>query len=118
MEGRMTDVTNSIYAPVIFMAEHKSVILFSIFTTLQYNISNSHRPRGAAVKATVTIFTSRIRIPLWDVGTGPLDEAVYINLGSVAQKVWHFKEPSLLKVIRAKHEPKFATLSPVMVTAT
>jgi hypothetical protein len=31
--------------------------------------------------------------------------------------VWHEKEPSLLKVMSAKHRSKFAALSLVMVTA-
>jgi hypothetical protein len=30
--------------------------------------------------------------------------------------VWHVKEPSLLKAVRAKHRSKFAALSPAMVT--
>jgi hypothetical protein len=34
------------------------------------------------------------------------------------QKVWHVKEPSLLKAVSAKHRFKFAVLSPVMVTVT
>jgi hypothetical protein len=39
------------------------------------------------------------------------------NGGPVSQKVWHVKEPSLLKAVRAKHTSKFAALSPAMVTA-
>jgi hypothetical protein len=35
--------------------------------------------------------------------------------GPVSQ--WHVKEPSLLKAVSAKHRPKFAALSPVMVKA-
>jgi hypothetical protein len=38
------------------------------------------------------------------------------NGGPVSQQVWHVKEPSLLKAVRAKRRSKFAALSPVMVT--
>jgi hypothetical protein len=38
------------------------------------------------------------------------------NGGPVSQKVWHVKEPSLLKAVSAKHRSKFAALSLVMVT--
>jgi hypothetical protein len=35
----------------------------------------------------------------------------------VSQQVWHVKEPSLIKAISVKLRSKFATPSPVMVTA-
>jgi hypothetical protein len=38
------------------------------------------------------------------------------NGGPMSQLVWHFKEPSLLKAISAKHMSRFAALSPVMMT--
>jgi hypothetical protein len=38
------------------------------------------------------------------------------NGGPVSQKVWHVKEPSLLKAVSANRRSKFAALSPVMVT--
>jgi hypothetical protein len=38
------------------------------------------------------------------------------NGGPVSQKVWHVKEPSLLKAVSAKHRSKCAALSPVMMT--
>jgi hypothetical protein len=53
-----------------------------------------------------------VQIPLWGMGVGP-----FKLKSSVAVKMWHVKEPSLLKVMGAKHRSKFAGLLPVVVTA-
>jgi hypothetical protein len=62
------------------------------------------------------ILTSPVRIPLWDVGTGPSDETVETEV-PCRSRCWLEKEPSLLKVMSVKHRSKFAALPPVMVTA-
>jgi hypothetical protein len=64
----------------------------------------------------LVIFTSRIWIPLWDVGAGPSDETVETEV-PCRSRCWHEKEPSLLKAMSAKHKSKFAAQSLVMVTA-
>jgi hypothetical protein len=40
-----------------------------------------------------------------------------INRGPVSQLVWHDKIPPCSKALSTEHRPKFADLSPVMVTA-
>jgi hypothetical protein len=55
------------------------------------------------------IRTSRVQIPLWDVGPYKRRSRVAL-LGQV-------KEPSRLKAMSAKHRSKFVALLPVMVTA-
>jgi hypothetical protein len=56
------------------------------------------------------------RLPLWDVGAGLSDETVYTEV-PCRSRCDTIKIPPYSKALSAEHRPKFAALSPVMVTA-
>jgi hypothetical protein len=62
------------------------------------------------------ILASGVRIPLWDVGAGLSDETIKTEV-SCCSRCGMIKTPPCSKALSAEHRPKFAALSPVMVTA-